>query len=65
MIAAELDRLIVAENAFKAAMGAGKSEDEAVEAAKQAVARKNAEQTLRGIGIHGEELETALTNMGY
>lgn len=65
MNAAELDRLIAAENAFKATMGKGKSEEEAIEAAKQAVVRKNAEQTLRGIGLHGDRLETALTNMGY
>lgn len=65
MNATQLDNQITAADAYTKALEDGKTENEAEEIARAAVKRKNAGRVLQRVGIHGEELEKALDNMGY
>lgn len=51
MNAAELDRYLVAERAYDAALEAGKSHDEATEAGRAAYRVHRARQILRSVGV--------------
>lgn len=52
MNAAELDRYLAAETAFNAALARGETQDQAIQAAKDAAAEKMRQQVLRSVGVY-------------